>query len=251
MLSFSDQFRPFVGPLRLCWQVSTKRYTFWCKGHLSEDSFRLGVGMTDETRSVLVVSVSAADPKTCTIVGLSTYTKANMRKVLPFEGPVLKTLLDLAEALAVSLGCTHMRLYDAANVRIGDSFAFLTRIMLLKRGLRLYERYGYTGEQPFSMPDVGALNGCRLLFRVLSRRCLTWSDVWAHLETRVSVVDDLEALFDDLGFPLETLQCWYTKEINLSLGPNGPLGPLGTVSFSKECLPEFLKSYSDRWMDVY
>ena len=242
MLSFSDQFRPFVGPLRLSWQVSAKRYTFWCKGHLSEESFRLGVGMTDETRSVLVVSVSAADPMTCTIVGLSTYTKSNVRKVLPFDGPVLKTLLDLAEALAVSFGCTHMRLYDAANVRIRESFAFLTRIMLLKRGLRLYERYGYEGEDPFSMPDIGELNGCRLLFRVLSRRCHTWSDLWARLEPRTSVVDDLEALFDDLGFPLERLQCWYTKPISAEIG---------TVSFSNEYLPEFLRSYSDRWMDVY
>lgn len=241
MLSFSDQFRPFVGPLRLSWS-SHQSYTFWCKGHLSEDSFRLGVGMTDETRSVLVVSVSAADPMTCTIVGLSTYTKANVRKVLPFDGPVLKTLLDLAEALAVSFGCTHMRLYDAANVRIRDSFAFLTRIMLLKRGLRLYERYGYQGEHPFSMPDIGQLKRCRLLFRVLSRRCHTWSDVWARLESRVSVVDDLEALFDDLGFPLETLQCWYTKEVSSSSG---------LVSFSNQHLPDFLKSYSDRWMDVY
>jgi hypothetical protein len=165
-----------------------------------------------------------------------------VRKVLPFDGPVLKTLLDLAEALALSFGCTQMRLYDAANVRIGDSFAFLTRIMLLKRGLRLYERYGYTGEDPFSMPHIGALNGCRLLFRVLSRRCHTWSDVWARLEPRGSVVDDLEALFDDLGFPLERLQCWYTKPISAEIG---------RISFSNECLPEFLQSYSDRWMDVY
>lgn len=245
MSSFLEHFQPFSGPFSISWSPHylDTMTTFWCKGHLSSDSYRLGIGMTEYHRSFLVLKVSASDPQVCTILGISTYTKTNVRKALPFSTHVLETILCLAECMARKLGCTQMTLYDAANVRIGESFAFLTRIMLLRRGVRLYERYGYTAERDFVMPSIPCLGECRLLFRVLARRCSSWPDVWDNLQSRKTVVDDLDALFEDLGLPVETLQCWYTKSIR-------DIPPFRLeISFAN--IPAFLSGYSDRWIDVY
>jgi hypothetical protein len=194
--------------------------------------------MTETCRSFLVLSI---DPGlTCSILGISTYTKDNVRKILPFEKP-LKTILALANDVAASFGCKVLRLYDAANVFVEGSYLFLSRIFLLKCGKRLYETYGFVPEIDLVFPSIDGLQGCSLRFRVLSRTCKTWPDVLRKLQLRRTYVIDMEDMFEELGLPLERLQCWYTKATDGT----------GTISFSTKRLPEFLKRYSDRWMDVY
>lgn len=102
-----------------------------------------GVRLPDREGRIVaeVVALSAFD--------INAYTSATPRRkqcLGIIGGNFTRTWLALAVSLSRGLGCTHLVLEDAANVRRGDDGALqlLSELTLIECGKTFYEKFGFT-----------------------------------------------------------------------------------------------------------
>lgn len=129
--------------------------------------FSLGMGLHDDQsfyRACLVLDVNVAartkldivktdGKKVCEIAAISSYdiNDENAMPKKPFKErkDFTKTWLSIAINFSKQLGCTHLELTDAANIRISKTETqLLSPKNLLLSGKTFYEKYGFKSIEP-------------------------------------------------------------------------------------------------------
>ena len=171
-------------------------------GHKFFVRFALGVGLlSDGTphNSCVVLDVpvcSSSDQslksgerveaEIVALAALDINSKSAVQRKTPFgnekDANFARNWTSIASSFAYQLGCTHIILEDAANLRCADgNLQLLSQLTLLTCGKTLYEKYGFSPREPID--DV---------FRTISSFCV--SSLGSELAERLRA----EAKFDKL-----------------------------------------------------